>query len=59
MAYSDFKLNKLVKQFELTISKDLDLFADIPEIEPSENLKFALKENASLALDINIEKARL
>jgi hypothetical protein len=58
MAYSDFKLNELVKQFELTISENLDLFADISEIEPSENLRFSLKENASLALDINTEKAR-
>ena len=58
MAYSDFKLNELVKQFDLTINENLDLFADIPEVKPSENLKFSLKENASLALDINTEKAR-
>jgi hypothetical protein len=58
MAYSDFKLNELVKQFDLTLNENLDSFADIPEVEPSENLKFSLKENASLALDINTEKAR-
>lgn len=42
MAYSDFKLNELVKQFDLTLNENLDSFADIPELEPSENLKFSL-----------------
>lgn len=42
MAYSDFKLNELVKQFDLTLNENLDIFADIPEVEPSENLKFSL-----------------
>jgi hypothetical protein len=32
MAYSDFKLNELVKQFDLTLNKNLDSFADIPEV---------------------------
>ncbi len=42
IAYSDFKLNELVKQFDLTLNENLDLFPDIPEVEPSENLKFSL-----------------
>ncbi len=58
MAYSDFKLKELVKQFDLTLNENLDLFADILEVESSEILKLLLKENAALALDINTEKAR-
>jgi hypothetical protein len=58
MAYSDFKLKELVKQFDLTLSENQDLFADRSEVESSEILKLALKENAALAVDINTEKAR-
>lgn len=29
MAYSDFKLKELVKQFDLTLNENQDLFADI------------------------------
>jgi len=58
MAYSDFKLKELVKQFDLTLKENQDLFADISEVESSEILKVALKENAALAVDINTEKAR-
>lgn len=58
MAYSDFKLKELVKQFDLTLKENQDLFADISEVQSSEILKLALKENAALAVDINTEKAR-
>ena len=58
MAYSEFKLKELVKQFDLTIQENQDLFANISEVESSEILKVALKENAALAVDINTEKAR-
>ena len=58
MAYSEFKLKELVKQFDLTIQENQDLFANISEVESSEILKVALKENATLAVDINTEKAR-
>ncbi len=58
MAYSDFKLKELVKQFDLTLQENQDLFAHISEVESSEILKVALKENAALAVDINTEKAR-
>lgn len=58
MAYSDFKLKEIVKQFDLTLNENLDLFATIPEVEASEILKVMLKENAALAVDINTEKAR-
>jgi hypothetical protein len=58
MAYSEFKLKELVKQFDLTLNENQDLFAHISEVESSEILKVALKENAGLAVDINTEKAR-
>ncbi|NJK70134.1 MAG: hypothetical protein HC789_17205 [Microcoleus sp. CSU_2_2] len=58
MAYSDFKLKELVKQFDLTLNENQDLFGATPEVEPSENLKFWLIENSALAVDINTEKAR-
>lgn len=58
MAYSDFKLKELVKQFDLTLNENIDLFAAILEVEASEILKVMLKENAALAVDINTEKAR-
>ena len=57
MAYSDFKLKELVKQFDLTLNENQNLFADISQVESSEILKLALKENAALAVDINTEKA--
>jgi len=43
MAYSDFKLNRLIKQFNLTLNENTDLFVDIPEVEPSEMLQTFLK----------------
>lgn len=58
MAYSDFKLKEIIKQFDLTLNENIDLFAAILEVEASEILKVMLKENAALAVDINTEKAR-
>ncbi|WP_254563902.1 hypothetical protein [Oscillatoria sp. HE19RPO] len=58
MAYSDFKLNRLIKQFNLTLNGNTDLFVNISEVQPSEMLQSFLKENAALAVDINTEKAR-
>jgi len=39
MAYSEFKLKELVKQFDLTLQENQDLFAHISEVESSEILK--------------------
>jgi len=58
MAYSDFKIDTIIKKFELIISENVNLFGDVSEIQPSEMLMVLLKENAPLALDINTEKAR-
>jgi hypothetical protein len=32
MAYSDFTLEKVRKIFDLTISVDLDIFANVPDL---------------------------
>ncbi len=58
MAYSDFKLSELIKTFGLTLSETVDLFADVEEVECSENLAFNLKDNIPLAVAIGTEKAR-
>ncbi len=58
MAYNDFTLERVQKSFDLTISEDLDLFANIPELQPSVLLTEFLGDNAQLALKINTEKAR-
>lgn len=58
MGYSDFKINQLIKQFDLRLYEKINLFADIPALEPSEMLTTYLAENIPLALGINTEKAR-
>jgi len=58
MSYSDFTLEKVQKAFDLTISEDVDLFANVPHLEPSALLTEFLQDNAQLALKINTEKAR-
>ncbi len=58
MSYSDFTLEKVQKAFDLTISEDVDLFANVPQLEPSPLLTEFLQDNAQLALKINTEKAR-
>ncbi len=46
MAYSDFTLEKVQKNFDLTISEDFDIFAKVPELEPSILLTKFLAEYA-------------
>jgi hypothetical protein len=58
MAYSNFKLDELVKIFDLTIRETSELFDPIPEIECSEYLMTTLQETIDLAVAINTEKAR-
>ena len=58
MAYSDFTLEKVQKNFDLTISEDLDLFASVPDLEPSISLTDFLADHAQIALKIYTEKAR-
>ena len=58
MAYSDFDLKKVQKDFGLQIDEQLDLFANVPPVQPSATLANALAETAQLAIAINTEKAR-
>lgn len=58
MAYSDFTLERVEKAFGLTLSDNVNLFADIPELESSDWLKETLGYNVPIALGSNTEKAR-
>jgi len=58
MAYSDFDLKKVQKDFGLQLDEQPDLFADVPPVQPSATLASTLVEMAHLAIAINTEKAR-
>ncbi len=58
MAYSDFSLQRVTKNFELTISDKIDMFAAVSELESSTLLAEILKDNVPLALSSNTEKSR-
>ena len=58
MAYSNFSLGDLIKQFGLTLKDKNDLFAHIPEVGYSEYLDLTLNYNLRIASEINTEKAR-
>lgn len=58
MAYSDFKLDEVIKKFGLTLQEQSDLFGNVPAVAPSDYLALTLKQNVNLAVAINTEKAR-
>jgi hypothetical protein len=58
MAYSDFTLREVIERFHLTLDDTRDLFAEVPEIEPSPFVLSLITEFMPLALAINTEKAR-
>lgn len=58
MSFSDFDLRTAVQTFGLTEVRDIDLFADVAPLEPSEFLKTWLETFAPVALGVNSEKAR-
>jgi hypothetical protein len=58
MAYCDFTLAKVREAFNLIIEEDRDLFAEVPQAQPSELLSMILKEYLNLAIAINSEKSR-
>ncbi len=58
MAYSDFDLRKVRKEFGLQIDEQPELFADVAPVQPSAILANTLAETARLAIAINTEKAR-
>ncbi len=58
MAYSDFTLPDLIKQFQLSVIEDQELFADVEPAPVPPFLESMLRESAPLGLAINTEKAR-
>lgn len=57
MAYSDFTLQKLKKDFGLQIDEQSNLFAAVEPVASSELLNNTLQETVQLAIAINTEKA--
>ena len=53
MAYSDFDLRKVRKEFGLQIDEQPELFADVAPVQPSAILANTLAETARLAIAIN------
>ncbi len=58
MSYSNFRLEQVVKDFQLAVVESSQLLADIPPAEPSPSLNQLLQDNIDLAVAINTEKAR-
>jgi hypothetical protein len=59
MAYRDFTLEKVRKQFGLTLESDQDLFSDhIAPVTLADAFTAYLNYSVPLALAINTEKAR-
>jgi len=58
MAYSDFDLKKVRRDFGLQIDEQPDLCAHVPPVQPGTTLAHTLVETAHLAIAINTEKAR-
>lgn len=58
MAYSDFTLNDIKRQFHCSIDETTDVFAAIGEVEGSAWLQETLRETLPLALAVHTEKSR-
>lgn len=58
MAYSEFTLPLLARQFQLTIDETTDLFAEVPAINLRPEFRAQLHEHVPLALAVSSEKAR-
>jgi hypothetical protein len=58
MAYADFTLSGLAKQFNLRIDENTDLFFEIPEVGLRPEFRAQLDLTAPLALKLSTEKAR-
>jgi hypothetical protein len=58
MAYKDFAVPDLGRQFGLRFVDGPELFASVPPVEVSPMLTWYLDENAPLALPMSTEKAR-
>ncbi len=58
MAYSDFSLTRVVKDFSLTLDESQDLFQSLTPMAVPPALKEWIEEHLPLALGNNTEKAR-
>lgn len=58
MAYSDFTLKKVKKEFTITTVENRSLFSAVDSVEITATLSKILERNVPLALAINTEKAR-
>ncbi len=58
MAYSEFTLPALTRQFGLTVDETLNLFADTPEVALRSEFRAQLDAFVPLALSVSTEKAR-
>jgi hypothetical protein len=58
MAYSDFTLTDIKRQFHLTLDETTDLFATVREVTGSPWLTEMLQETLPLALAVHTEKSR-
>ncbi len=58
MAYSDFTLRQVTKQFNLTFDESRDLFDHIAPVPTSALLQMLLADSEPLALALQTEKAR-
>src|SRR5262245_22247658 len=58
MAYADFTLSGLTKQFNLNIEEHTDLFSHVPEVALRPEFLAQLDELVPLALAVSTEKAR-
>jgi hypothetical protein len=58
MAYSDFTLAKVTKQFGLKVTDNFRMYSGISEVLPSDFLTQTIEQNIPLAIASNTEKAR-
>jgi len=58
LAYADFTLSGLTKQFSLTIDEDNDLFVHVPDAQLRPEFLAQLRKTVPLALRVSTEKAR-
>ena len=58
MAYANFKLGNLTRQFGLTINETTDLFPDVPAVALRPDFQAQLTRIEPLALRVSTEKAR-
>ncbi len=58
MAYVDFTLNRLIRQFDLSIDENTDLFPEVPAVVLRADFQAQLTRIGPLALRVSTEKAR-